>query len=113
MRIGRAPIRVDPSAIPKDHQVARTVFCAVVAGSAMRSIAALRFATTLTLIAATTLLASALCSSRSQLADCLTLPMSKYELFERNERGARDAAPGEWRENNEKAGEDPNINFTS
>jgi len=27
--------------------------------------------------------------------------LSKYELFERNERGARDAAPSEWSENNE------------
>jgi hypothetical protein len=28
--------------------------------------------------------------SRSQLVARLTLPMSKYELLERNERGARD-----------------------
>jgi len=34
--------------------------------------------------------ASAWCSSRSQLVGRLTLPMSRNELFERNERGARD-----------------------
>jgi len=30
--------------------------------------------------------------------------MSYDELLERNERGARDAAPSEWRDNNEFAG---------
>jgi hypothetical protein len=38
--------------------------------------------------------------SRSQLVARLTLPMSEYELLERNERGARDAAPSEWSESN-------------
>jgi hypothetical protein len=30
--------------------------------------------------------------------------LSKDELLERNERGARDAAPSEWSDNNEFAG---------
>jgi hypothetical protein len=66
------------------------------------SIAVPLIATTSARLTAPISLASALCPSRSQLVVRLTLPMSKDELLERNERGARDEAPGEWSGNNEK-----------
>lgn len=77
------------------------MFYGAVPGTTLPVAVARRIVAAATRAAVLTIAGSAWCSSRSQLVAHPAIPLSKSELLERNERGARDAAPSEWSDNNE------------
>ena len=90
--------------IPRDRKKVRTVSCAAAACPTVRGSAVLLIASTGLRAAAATLLASALCSSRSLAAAYPALPVSNTSCLNGVRQVLRDEVPVEWSENNELAG---------